>query len=47
MNFIPLLLLWDTALYRHVKECEDIRRTMVPVDLIKRVSMPVMGDSLA
>ncbi|KAI3469874.1 hypothetical protein Pfo_026537 [Paulownia fortunei] len=25
------------ALYRHIKECEDIRRTMVPVDLIKRV----------
>ncbi|KAL6519842.1 hypothetical protein OROMI_032736 [Orobanche minor] len=25
------------ALYRHMKECEDIRRAMVPVDLIKRV----------
>ncbi|KAK6161183.1 hypothetical protein DH2020_004564 [Rehmannia glutinosa] len=25
------------SLYRHIKECEDIRRTMVPVDLIKRV----------
>lgn len=26
-----------TALQRHVKESEDIRRRMVPVDLIKRV----------
>ncbi|KAL6522823.1 hypothetical protein OROHE_016670 [Orobanche hederae] len=25
------------ALYRHMKECEDVRRAMVPVDLIKRV----------
>ncbi|GFP83435.1 hypothetical protein PHJA_000486900 [Phtheirospermum japonicum] len=26
-----------TALYRHIKECEDIRSAMIPVDLIKRV----------
>ncbi|CAI9762749.1 unnamed protein product [Fraxinus pennsylvanica] len=25
------------ALYRHIKESEDIRRSMVPLDLIKRV----------
>ncbi|CAA0828923.1 Unknown protein [Striga hermonthica] len=25
------------ALFRHIKECEDIRRAMVPLDLIKRV----------
>ncbi|PIN01812.1 hypothetical protein CDL12_25683 [Handroanthus impetiginosus] len=25
------------ALYRHIKESEDIRRSMVPVDLIRRV----------
>ncbi|KAL3626501.1 hypothetical protein CASFOL_030050 [Castilleja foliolosa] len=25
------------ALYRHIKECENIRSEMIPVDLIKRV----------
>lgn len=33
--------LWNTALYRHIKESEDIRHSMVPLDLIKRVSMTI------
>ncbi|KAL7105631.1 hypothetical protein ACP275_07G055900 [Erythranthe tilingii] len=27
----------NKALHRHIKECEEIRRAMVPVDLIRRV----------
>ncbi|KAG6395266.1 hypothetical protein SASPL_145907 [Salvia splendens] len=37
LNLDVLLILCGTALYRHIKESEDIRRTLIPRDLIKRV----------
>ncbi|KAG6393445.1 hypothetical protein SASPL_147686 [Salvia splendens] len=34
----------NKALYRHIKESEDIRRTLIPRDLIKRVSIVTVRE---